>query len=45
MNNGVVLLKGKVHRLSTKLREAETAYTVPGVERVATEIEVELSED
>jgi hypothetical protein len=31
--------------LSTKLRAAETAYGVPGVERVATEIEVERNED
>ena len=45
VNNGVVLLKGKVHQLSTKLRAAQTAYAVPGVLRVATEIEVELSED
>lgn len=45
VNNGVVLLKGKVHSLDTKLRAAETAYAVPGVERVATEIEVELVED
>jgi hyperosmotically inducible periplasmic protein len=45
VNNGVVLLKGTVHSLSTKLRAAETAYTVPGVDRVATEIEVEVEED
>jgi hyperosmotically inducible protein len=45
VNNGVVLLKGKVHSLSTKLRAVETAYKVPGVERVATEIEVEVPED
>jgi hyperosmotically inducible periplasmic protein len=45
VNNGVVLLKGKVHSLGTKLRAVETAYTVPGVERVATAIEVEVPED
>jgi hyperosmotically inducible periplasmic protein len=45
VNNGVVLLKGKVHSLSTKLRAVETAYTVPGVERVATAIEVEVPEE
>jgi hyperosmotically inducible periplasmic protein len=45
VNNGVVLLKGKVHSLSTKLRAVETAYKVPGVERVATEIEVEVPEE
>jgi len=45
VNNGVVLLKGKVHSLSTKLRAVETAYEVPGVDRVATEIEVEVPED
>jgi hyperosmotically inducible periplasmic protein len=45
VNNGVVLLKGKVHSLDTKLRAAETAYAVQGVERVATEIEVEVPED
>jgi hyperosmotically inducible periplasmic protein len=42
VNNGVVLLKGKAHSLSTKLRAVETAYKVHGVERVATEIEVEV---
>ena len=45
VNNGVVLLKGKVHSLSTKLRAVETAYKVPGVERVGTQIEVEVPED
>jgi len=45
VNNGVVLLKGKVHDLSTELRAAQTAYKVPGVQRVATEIEVEVPED
>jgi hyperosmotically inducible periplasmic protein len=45
VNNGVVLLKGKVHSLATKVRAAETAYGVPGVEHVSTEIEVEVPED
>ena len=45
VNDGVVLLKGKVHSLSTELRAAQTAYKVPGVRRVATEIEVEVPED
>jgi hyperosmotically inducible periplasmic protein len=45
VNNGVVLLKGKVHSLATKVRAAETAYAVPGVEHVSTEIEVEVPED
>jgi hyperosmotically inducible periplasmic protein len=45
VNNGVVLLKGTVHSLSTKLRAAETAYNVPGVQHVSTEIEVEIAED
>jgi osmotically-inducible protein OsmY len=45
VNEGVVLLKGKVHSLGTKLRAVETAYKAAGVERVATEIEVEVRED
>jgi hyperosmotically inducible protein len=45
VNNGVVLLKGKVHSIATKLRAAETAYNVPGVQHVSTEIEVEVPED
>jgi osmotically-inducible protein OsmY len=45
VNNGVVLLKGTVHSLDVKLRAAETAYGVPGVDHVATEIEVEVPED
>jgi osmotically-inducible protein OsmY len=45
VNNGLVLLKGKVHSLDTKLRAAEVASGVPGVDRVATEIEVEVPED
>jgi hyperosmotically inducible protein len=45
VNSGVVLLKGTVRSLSTKLRAAQTAYAVLGVDRVATEIEVEVPED
>jgi hyperosmotically inducible protein len=45
VNNGVVLLQGKVHSLHTKVRAVETAYAVPGVEHVSTEIEVEVPAD
>jgi osmotically-inducible protein OsmY len=45
VNNGVVLLKGTVHSLDVKLRAAQTAYGVPGVEHVATQIQVEIPED
>jgi hyperosmotically inducible protein len=45
VNHGVVLLKGTVHSLDTKVRAASTAYGVPGVEHVSTEIEVEVKED
>jgi hyperosmotically inducible protein len=45
VNNGVVLLKGKVHSMATKLRAAQVAYDVPGVQHVSTEIEVEIVED
>jgi hyperosmotically inducible protein len=44
VNNGVVLLKGKAPSLGTKLRAVEVAYGVQGVDRVATEIEVEAEE-
>jgi len=44
VNDGVVLLKGKVHRLSHQLRATQAAYTVAGVDRVATEIEVEVQD-
>jgi osmotically-inducible protein OsmY len=40
VNKGVVLLSGKVS-LSAKLRAIEIAYDVPGVRRVASEIEIQ----
>jgi osmotically-inducible protein OsmY len=45
VNHGVVLLKGTVHSIDTKVRAATAAYRVPGVEHVSTEIEVEVRED
>ena len=39
VNDGVVLLKGKTENLTEKLRAIENAYAVPGVHRVASEIE------
>jgi osmotically-inducible protein OsmY len=39
VNNGLVLLAGKAHRLDEKLAAIETAYSVGGVRRVASEIE------
>jgi osmotically-inducible protein OsmY len=39
VNNGLVLLAGKAHGLSEKLAAIESAYSVNGVRRVATEIE------
>jgi osmotically-inducible protein OsmY len=44
VNDGVVLLKGKVHRLGDQLRAAQAPYTVAGVERVVTEVEVEVKD-
>lgn len=40
VNNGVVLLSGKAINLSEKLRAIENAYSVNGVQRVASEIEI-----
>ncbi|MEO8358508.1 MAG: BON domain-containing protein [Vicinamibacteria bacterium] len=40
VNNGVVLLSGKVPTLNEKLRAIELAWNVDGVARVASEIEV-----
>ena len=39
VNNGVVLLSGSADSLETKLRVIETAWTVPGVKRVSSEIQ------
>ena len=39
VNNGLVLLAGKAHGLEEKLMAIESAYTVSGVRRVASEIE------
>jgi len=39
VNNGVVLLSGKTDGLGQKLSAIEAAYKVPGVRRVATEIQ------
>lgn len=39
VNNGTVLLSGKATSLSLKLRAIENAYSVSGVNRVATEIQ------
>ena len=39
VNNGLVLLAGKAHRLDEKLAAIESAYSVSGVRRVASEIE------
>ena len=39
VNSGVVLLAGKAHGLTEKLAAIESAYTVSGVRRVASEIE------
>jgi osmotically-inducible protein OsmY len=39
VNKGVVLLSGKTRGLDDKLAAVESAYTVGGVRRVATEIE------
>jgi len=39
VNKGVVLLSGKTRGLDDKLAAVESAYTVSGVRRVATEIE------
>jgi osmotically-inducible protein OsmY len=41
VNNGVVLLSGKTDSFERKLRAVEAARNVPGVQRVATEIQVE----
>ena len=38
VNNGVVLLSGKAANLNETLRAIENAYSVNGVQRVATEI-------
>lgn len=40
VNNGVVLLSGKADNLTEKLRAIENAYSVHGVTRVASEIEI-----
>lgn len=40
VNNGVVLLSGKAPTLNEKLRAIELAWSVDGVARVASEIEV-----
>jgi len=45
VNGGVVLLKGTVHSVATELRAAQTAYEVQGVDRVASDIKVEVPED
>jgi len=39
VNKGVVLLSGKTTTLGQKLQAIETAWKVPGVQRVASEIE------
>jgi hyperosmotically inducible protein len=39
VNNGVVLLSGKTESLTEKLRAIENAYSVNGVDRVASEIQ------
>jgi osmotically-inducible protein OsmY len=39
VNNGLVLLAGKAHGLNEKLMAIESAYSVSGVRRVASEIE------
>lgn len=39
VNNGLVLLSGNTDTLETKLRVIETAWTVPGVKRVSSEIQ------
>ncbi|TMB54884.1 MAG: BON domain-containing protein [Chloroflexi bacterium] len=39
VNNGLVLLAGKTRSLDEKLVAIESAYSVPGVRRVASEIE------
>ena len=39
VNNGLVLLAGKARRLDEKLAAIESAYSVSGVRRVASEIE------
>ena len=39
VNNGVVLLSGKTMDLNQNLRAIENAYTVKGVQRVASEIQ------
>ena len=39
VNNGLVLLAGKAHGLNEKLMAIESAYSVGGVRRVASEIE------
>ena len=39
VNNGVVLLSGKTSTLAEKLRAIEVAWSVGGVNRVASEIE------
>jgi hyperosmotically inducible periplasmic protein len=39
VNNGLVLLSGKAHGIDEKLVAIESAYSVDGVRRVATEIE------
>jgi hyperosmotically inducible protein len=39
VNNGVVLLSGKTETLGEKLSAIEAAYNVPGVRRVASEIQ------
>ena len=41
VNQGVVLLSGKTESLAHKLHAIETAYRVPGVRRVASEIQTE----
>jgi hyperosmotically inducible protein len=40
VNNGVVLLSGKTESLNEDLRAIENAYTVNGVHRVASELQV-----
>ena len=40
VNNGVVLLSGRADNLTEKLRAIENAYSVNGVARVASEIEI-----
>jgi osmotically-inducible protein OsmY len=41
VNNGVVLLSGKTDSLTETLRAIENAYSVNGVHRVASEIQIE----